>query len=92
MTVHQKVDIGILLDKCGINYTEEQLEKLEELLENLGVFCKNMEMTNFSQEDVEEEKELVKDEASSETFSEVVQEISEFKYEHSGSENLKKSR
>ena len=28
--------IGILLDKCGINYTEEQLEKLEELVENLG--------------------------------------------------------
>ena len=52
MTDHQKVDIGILLDKCGINYTEEQLEKLEELLENLGVFCKNIE-TNFSQ-DVEE--------------------------------------
>ena len=36
MTDHEKVDIGILLDKCGINYTEEQLEKLEELLKNLG--------------------------------------------------------
>ena len=72
MTDHQKVDIGILLDKCGINYTEEQLEKLEKLLENFGVFCKIE--TNFSQYG----EELIKVEASiaGETFSEVVQEIS----------------
>ena len=37
MTDHQKVDIGILLDKCGIKYTEEQLKKLKELLETLAL-------------------------------------------------------
>ena len=29
------IDIGILLDVCGITYTEEQLMKLDKLLNNL---------------------------------------------------------
>ena len=72
MKDHERVDIGILLDKCGINYTEGQLEKLEELLENLGIFCKIE--TNISQHG-EEEEELIKVEASTigeTSFSEVV--------------------
>ena len=76
MKEHERVDIGILLDKCGINYTEGQLEKLEELLENLGIFCKIE--TNISQHG-EEEEELIKVEASTigeTSFSEVVKEIS----------------
>ena len=32
----KKEKVGILLDKCSIKYTEEQLKELKELLENWG--------------------------------------------------------
>ena len=52
MKVYQSMNIGILLDMCGIEYSQEQLEKLEKLIENLGIFPKI--------EETQEEKVSVK--------------------------------
>ena len=59
------MNIGILLDMCGIFYTEEQLMKLEKLIENL--FQKLVGSKNY---EIVENSEIQTDDDQNDDFKE----------------------
>ena len=62
------MNIGILLDMCGIFYTEEQLMKLEKLIENL--FQKLVGSKNYEIVENHENSEIQTDDDQNDDFKE----------------------